>query len=565
MDYILENISKIHLENLNILFLFGLALFGGTIGGRIFSKLKIPQVVGYIIIGIAIGQTGLGIIDASVITKLEPFSYFALGLIGFMIGGELKKEIFKKYGKQFMYILFFEGFTAFLFVFILVFTAGYFLLDSLNITISLALLLGAIASATAPAATTDVLWEYKSKGPLTTAILGIVALDDAFSLLLFAIASSIAGVLVGTGAEANSLLYSIFHPLLDISISISLGISGGIILSKSLKKYNEEDKILALSIGIILLVLGLSIAFNLDMLIAAMSMGAVVINFTPKKSEEIFTLVGKFTPPIYVLFFVFVGAKLNLQAMTSFMFVLAILYLIGRTAGKMLGANFGARISKAPATVRKYLPFSLFSQAGVAIGLSILAGQRFEGEVGDAIIIVITATTFVVQLIGPSFVKYAITKAEEVGLNISIDDVIKDIKVDEVLDNKLEFIHEETPLNIIYKIFSEHQNLNFPVVDEENKLLGIITIDTVKNIFESREVTQFLLAVDIMEPFTKSITKDMRLAEVRDILNEENIDYLPVVNKENGICEGVLERRAIQNIISKKILELSEKLKTMEG
>ena len=564
MDYIRENIDKIHFENLNILFLFGLALFGGTIGGRIFSKLKIPQVVGYIIIGIAIGQTGLGIIDASVITKLEPFSYFALGLIGFMIGGELKKEIFKKYGKQFMYILFFEGFTAFLIVFILVFIAGYFLLDDLNITISLALLLGAIASATAPAATTDVLWEYKSKGPLTTAVLGIVALDDAFSLLLFAIASSIAGVLVGSGADGNSLLYSIFHPILDITISISLGISGGLILSKSLKKYKEEDKILALSIGLILLVLGLSIAFNLDMLIAAMSMGAVVINFTPKKSEEIFTLVGKFTPPIYVLFFVFVGAKLNLESMTSFMFILAILYLIGRTAGKMLGANFGARISHAPITVQKYLPFTLFSQAGVAIGLSILAGQRFEGEVGNAIIIVITATTFIVQLIGPSFVKFAITKAKEVGLDISVDDVLKEIKINEALDSKAQFIHEDTPLNEIYKIFSESEYLNFPVVDDKDILVGIITIDIVKNIFESREVTQFLLAADIMEPFSNTLDNHMHLFEVKQILDNERIDFLPVTDSNTGICEGVVSRRIIQMITSKKIQEMSEKLKKME-
>ena len=564
MEFINENIEKIDLTHLNILFLFGLALFGGTIGGRIFSKLKIPQVVGYIIIGITIGQTGLGIIDAEVITKLEPFSYFALGLIGFMIGGELKKEIFKKYGKQFMYILFFEGFTAFLFVFILVSVAGYFLLPNLNIVFSLALLLGAIASATAPAATTDVLWEYKSKGPLTTTVLGIVALDDAFSLLLFAIASSIAEVLVGTNTATNSLFFSILHPLFDITISISVGFFGGYILSKSLKRYNDEDKILALSLGIILIILGLCIAFDFDMLIAAMSMGAVVINYTPKKSEEIFDLVGKFTPPIYVLFFVFVGAKLNLHSMTKFMFVIAILYLIGRTAGKMFGSNFGARISKAPLTVQKYLPFTLFSQAGVAIGLSILAGQRFSGNIGDSIVIVITATTFVVQLIGPSFVKFAITKAKEVGLDISVDDVLKEIKIEEALDSKAQFIHEDTPLNEIYKIFSESDYLNFPVVDDKDILVGIITIDIVKNIFESREVTQFLLATDIMEPFSNTLDNHMHLFEVKQILDHERIDFLPVTDSITGICKGVVSRRIIQMITSKKIQEMSEKLKKME-
>ena len=180
--HLFDNISIFHL---NILLLLGLALFGGTVGGRIFQKFRIPQVVGYIIIGILIGQSGIKMVDESIIEALRPFNYFALGLIGFMVGGELKKEIFAKYGKDFLYILLCEGLAPFLLVSISVGILGTVMFGSGPFVWALALLLGAIASATDPATTTSVLKEYKTRGPLTTTILGIVALDDGLALFLF--------------------------------------------------------------------------------------------------------------------------------------------------------------------------------------------------------------------------------------------------------------------------------------------------------------------------------------------------------------------------------------------
>ncbi|UCC95902.1 MAG: cation:proton antiporter, partial [Candidatus Omnitrophota bacterium] len=172
-SHLLTEISLLHL---NFLFLLGLALFGGTIGGRLFQKMRIPQVVGYIAIGIVIGESGLKLIGHDIIQTLQPFNYFALGLIGFMIGGELKKEIIVKYGKQFINILLSEGLAAFLAVSFFVGIVGTFLFGDWRFSWALGLLLGAIASATAPAATTQVLREYKTRGPLTRTVLGIVAL-----------------------------------------------------------------------------------------------------------------------------------------------------------------------------------------------------------------------------------------------------------------------------------------------------------------------------------------------------------------------------------------------------
>lgn len=554
-------IKEIDVTKLNELFVLGLALFGGTIGGRFFQRIKVPQVVGYIIIGIIIGQSGFGILSEGELKDFELLSYLALGLIGFMIGGELKKEVFAKYGKQFMYILFFEGFTAFVFVFSLMFVAGLFLFDDINMGIALALLLGAIASATAPAATTDVLWEYKTRGPLTTTILGIVALDDAFALLLFALASSVANSLVGINSE--SILTVIIHPLIEIFSSIGVGLAGGIVLARLLKKHTEEDKILAFSIGGILIVIGLAIAFSLDMLIAAMTMGACLVNIAPRKSKEVFKLLGRFNPPIFVLFFVLVGANLNVSAMTYVTVILTVLYFFGRTGGKMLGATFGAKISGAAESVRKYLPYCLFSQAGVAIGLSILAGQKFQGDIGNSIIVVITASTFIVQLLGPPFVKYAVTKAGEVGLNVTDEDIVKEMKTDEIIDRHIAFIHEETNVKEILKTFSHYDHMCFPVVDHYDKLVGLVTIENIKDTFITMELNQFIIAIDIMEPVIETATDNLSVSEIIELMNARNLEYIPVVNKD-GITQGIIERRDINNTISKKKLKLQHKLDAMQ-
>ncbi|MFH1771430.1 MAG: cation:proton antiporter [Candidatus Omnitrophota bacterium] len=554
-------IPKVPAFHLNMLFLLGLALFGGTIGGRLFQKLRIPQVVGYIAIGIVIGESFLKIIDHDTVIKFQPFNYFALGLIGFMIGGELKKNVLAKYGKQFTDILLLEGIGAFLAVTIFAGVIGHFIFGDWKFSWSLALLLGAISSATAPAATTEVLREYKTRGPLTRTVLGIVALDDGLALLLFAIAASIAGSLMGN--INGSILKRFMHPLYEIGGSICLGTIGGLILNKLLKKYTEEERLLAFSIGIVLLVCGLSLAFRVDMLLAAMSLGAIVVNFAPRKSQNIFKLVKGFTPPIYILFFVLVGAKLNISHMTWPLVILGCVYLIARTLGKGFGANFGARISGAPRSVQKYLPLCLLSQAGVAIGLSILASQYFPGRIGDSIVVIVTATAFILEIIGPWFVKFAVTKAGEVGLNITEEDVAYMMKAEDVMDKNSPLIYQNTPLNKILDIFGDSISLYYPVVDSGTKLIGIITVDSIKSTFMARGAGELILAADVLEPVIISVSPDSTLLEVKALLAKYNLEYLPVVTSENKVV-GFIERRMIYKIITAKILELERQADALE-
>jgi len=561
IEYLGHIFNKFSVSHLNILFLLGLALFGGTIGGRLFQKLRIPQVVGYIAIGIVIGESCLKVITQDVIETLQPFNYFALGLIGFMIGGELKKDVLRKYGKQFVSILLFEGVGAFLLVSVFVGVVGSFLLGDWRLSWSLGLLLGAIASATAPAATTAVLREFKTRGPLTRTVLGIVAMDDGLALILFAIASSIAGSLIGNAHEG--VLRIFINPLYEIGGAILVGIISGLVLNKLLRKYTEEARLLAFSIGAVLIVLGVSLATHVDMLLAAMTLGVIVANFIPRKSKEVFKLVEGFTPPIFVLFFVLVGAKLNISHMTLPIVLLGIIYIIGRSVGKAIGASLGARISGAPKTVQKYLPLCLFSQAGVAIGLSILASHYFPGYIGSAVIIIITATAFILEIIGPPFVKFAVTKAGEVGMNITEDDFVRNLKVEEIMDKTPPLIYKNMPLAQILTIFSESPNLYYPVVDTSKKLLGIITVDNIKNTFMATSLSDLLLAVDVMEPAVASVTSKSSISELKGILAKYNLEYLPVVTQENEVI-GFIERRMVYKVISTKVMELQRQVDSLE-
>ncbi len=561
LEHLAQILARISVLHLNILFLLGLALFGGTIGGRLFQRLRIPQVVGYIIIGVLIGQSGLKIVNGNIIAALRPFNYFALGLIGFMVGGELKKEVFARYGKQLMSILLCEGITPFLLVTFFTGIAGSLLFGPRPFVWALALLLGSIASATDPATTTSVLKEYKTRGPLTTNIFGIVALDDGLALLLFAVASSIAGVLIGHAGEG--VLKAVIYPLYEMAGAVAIGYVSGLILNGILRKYVEKEKILAFSIGMVLLVTGLALAANVSMLLAVMTLGIVVVNFRPQKSKEIFNLVEGFTPPIYVLFFVLVGAKLKFSHMTLSILFLVFIYLFFGMAGKMLGANIGARLSRAPKVVLKYLPFSLFSQAGIAIGLSILAAQHFPGDIGDTLVIIITATTFATQIFGPPFTKFAVTKAGEVNLNITEEDIIQKSTVRDMMDENPPLIYENMKLGDILKIFSESDYLYYPAVDKDKHLRGIITVEGIKQAFLETDIGGLILAHDLMEPVLVKTFAEVPISEVRETLSKYDIEYLPVTDKSNKI-EGFIERKKLNKFISTKILELQEQADSLE-
>ena len=543
--------------HLNLLLLLGIAAFGGTIGAKIFQKLRIPQVVGYIVIGIILGSSGFNIISSKTVQYFSPFNMFALGIIGFMIGGELKIEVFRKYGTQFIIILLTEGLFAFFIVTILCTLAGKIFMPNVTWKFSLALglLLGAISSATAPAATVDVLWEYKTRGALTRAVLAIVALDDGLALLLYGIVASIAGILTGT--QHDTAAKAILMPVYEIFGAIGVGVATAIVLVFLMRYIIEAGQVLTFTISSVLLTIGLSMALNVDSILAAMAFGATIANFRPRRSLDTFKMMETFAPPIYVLFFVLVGARLQIASMQLWAIVLAAVYVIGRTAGKMSGAWFGSVISKAPTVLRKYLGLCLFSQAGVAIGLAILASQKFEGQVGQTIILIITSTTFLVQIIGPPCVKLGVKLAGEVGLNVTEEDLIRRYKVKDVMDTNPPVIREEMLLDEILNIFTKTDSLYYPVVNTQMAVKGIITVPAIRDTFAYQNVANWLLAIDIAQPTIDKTTPHTPLAEALEYMKKYELEYLPVCAEHDKLI-GVINARAVNRKISAEIIKNHE-------
>ncbi|MBU0676318.1 MAG: cation:proton antiporter [Proteobacteria bacterium] len=394
---------------MNTLLLLGLALVAALAIGRLAGLIGLPRVVGYIFAGLFLGDSGLHILTSSLVDAFAPLVNFALALIGFMVGGELKYEIFRRYGRQFFIILLCEGILAMIVVTTLVWwwTGNP----------ALAILLGALSSATAPAATVDVLWEYKSRGPLTTTILAIVALDDGLALILYGFAFAVAQALLT--ADSITPVGLFFGPLREILGALLLGCATGFCLDQLLPFLKKDEDRLVLNLGAILLAAGLAIKMDLSLIMVSMAIGAWLANTHRHRNEQSFESVKLFTPPIYTFFFILVGARLRLDLLPQ-LGVVGLLYILGRTMGKWTGAFIGGQISGAATTVRKYLGLALLSQAGVALGLSLHVYDHFSSQgaaghaLGVTVLNVIAATTFIVQILGPPAVKMAITKAGEI-------------------------------------------------------------------------------------------------------------------------------------------------------
>jgi Kef-type K+ transport system membrane component KefB len=551
-----------HSVSLNILLLLGVGLLGGILGGRLLHKLRMPQVVGFIIIGAFLGVSFFKIIDAKIIARLEPFSYFALGLIGFRVGGELKIDIFKKYGRQLTTILLWEAITPFFLTSLFISTVYGLFFGNWPLAIGLGLLFGAIASVTDPAATTEVLREYKTRGPLTRTILGIAALDDGLALLLFVIASSFTAILNGAGGAGFSVTF--LYPVYEIGGAILVGSGLGFLLVKISKRYADEPRILAFSLAIILLTCGLAIAVGVDMLLAAMTLGVVAVNFTPRKRKDVFKVIEAATSPVYIVFFVLVGARLDIYQLTPVTLLLVGLYLVGMASGKIFGSRFGAVIAGAPQTVKRYLSFSMFPQAGISIGLAILAAHRFPGPIGDTVVIVTAAATFVSQLFGPALTKYSLTCANEIGLNITEEDLADTTTAGDVMDSNPPLIYKNTHLSEILDIFGKSDNLYYPVVDKSKKVLGVVTLEGIRNIFMESSLSDLLLAVDLMEKIPAAVSIQSTLAAIKEAMLEHDLEYIPVLDRE-GIIQGFIEKRSLNHYIATKILELQRMADSLEA
>jgi len=391
---------------LDLLLLIGLILLLGQVGANILRALKIPQVVGYILIGVLLGRSFLNWIEPG---RLEAVTGIALGMIGYTIGSQLNLRQLSRMGQSILWIACLEAFASFLLVALAVWALTGHLFE--------ALVFGALASATAPAATVDVLQEYRCKGVLTMSILAVVGIDDAIALLIYSFAEPFAKMLYNPEAGI-SVIHLILEPIMELGGSILIGAVLGYVFSRGIKLLKLPGERLSVTLGVVLIACGISAHLHMSLILTNMVMGLVIGNLEPGQTRRLGNIVTGFTPPIYILFFVLVGSRLDISLLPA-MGAIGVVYIIARGIGKFSGSYLGARIGKAPEVVRRYLGLALFSQAGAAIGLAIAASNDFaaagpEGaEFGARVLNIITATTFVVQIIGPTLTRIAVFKAGE--------------------------------------------------------------------------------------------------------------------------------------------------------
>lgn len=386
---------------MNTLLGLSLGMIVGLLMTRIMKKINLPNVTGYLIAGLLVGPYCLNIFSGEALDELTVLTNAALGFIAFSIGGEFKLSSLKQLGAKVFVITLFEAVGATVIV--------STVLILLGIDTSLALILGAIASATAPAATLMVVRQYKARGPVTSTLLPVVAIDDAVCLMLFSILSSVAKSLeAGNGFDFKS---TILKPIIEIIGSLVIGFAVGVVLSIATKYFLSRANRISLAVTAVLLGVGLSELLGLSSLLLCMAIGAAMANFS-KVSDAVMECTDRWTPPLFMLFFVISGAEFNFEIFKTVGFV-GVMYLILRSAGKYFGAMAGCAIVKTEKNVKKYLGITLLPQAGVAIGMAQLS-LTVVPQYGEQIRAVILCATLVYELIGPLLTKIALTKAGEI-------------------------------------------------------------------------------------------------------------------------------------------------------
>ena len=386
---------------MNILLIIGVAMAAGLVVSRAARLAKLPNVTAFLVAGLLIGPCVGRVISSEQLASMNVISEAALGFIAYAIGGEFKLSYLKKIGKVPLTITFFQGLSTALCVDVGLIVLGF--------DVPLSLMLGAIALATAPAATLMVVRQYKAKGPVTEMLLPVVAMDDALGLMVFSISASVAQALLGGEITVQSMVLT---PVIEIVGSLALGGVLGLILGYCSRFFASRGNKLSLSIALVLAGVGLCDIWNLSSLLVCMMIGAVMVNVS-QQHEVLMEQCDRFTPPLFLLFFVLSGAELDLNVLPS-VGLIGVLYLLLRALGKWGGSMLGAVCVHADKHVQKYLGLTLLPQAGVAIGMTQLVSIRFP-SLSSQINTIVLAGVLVFELIGPIVTKIALTKAGEIA------------------------------------------------------------------------------------------------------------------------------------------------------
>lgn len=402
-----------------------IALLSGLLLSRLAKLAGLPAVTAYLVAGVLIGpfllgRLGIGFnFGSNSPEHYSMLSDLALGFIAFAIGNEFRLSQLKKIGKQATVIGIFQAVFTTVIVDIALISLSFILPDGM-LPLPAAIILGAVATATAPAATLMVVRQYKAKGKVTDILLPVVALDDAVGLVVFAVSFGVAGA-IDTGAIDPVSM--VVNPLIEVVLSLALGAVMGFLFNFCEKFFHSRSKRMAVSVAFVMVTVAISslhydvggVHFAFSSLLACMMLGTVFCNICDF-SEELMDRADRWTAPLLVLFFVISGAELDLSVFTNWIFVvIGLAYIVSRTIGKYYGARISSQMMHCDESIIKYLGITLLPQAGVALGMANQA-LAFGGDVGHLVQSITLFSVLVYELVGPYFTKVALIKAGDIHL-----------------------------------------------------------------------------------------------------------------------------------------------------
>lgn len=404
----------IHALDIPVLAIVGLMTFAGLFIGKLTKYVRLPSIIGFMLVGVLLGPSLFDLIGEQMQTKLGFITEIALGFVALSIGLELRMSTLKQQGWGIVVIILSESLLAFAVV-----TAAVTLLTG---DFALGLIFGAVAPASAPAGTVAIIQEYKARGSLTKALYSVVGFDDGLGIILFGFAAAFAKSIIeqSISGRSESFISLMTPPLVEVILSIVIGIAVALVFSALARKLESSRDIFILLFASVLIGAGLSAAANASLILSNMVAGFVVVNSQPKsllrKMEDELSNV---MPLLFVLFFVLAGANLHIAALPS-LGLIGLVYIVSRSAGLTGGAAIGGTIAGAEPKIRKYLGMGILSQAGVAIGLALIVKHEFSplgewgAEIGSTVITTVTGTSIVFELIGPILTKIGLQKAGEI-------------------------------------------------------------------------------------------------------------------------------------------------------
>jgi Kef-type K+ transport system membrane component KefB len=415
-----------HHVDISLLVLIGFISVVSFHFGRMIKIVKLPLIIGYMLCGVILGPSFLNVFNDNIQTTLSFLTELALGFVALGIGLELDFTSLRKLGSGIILIIFAESFGAF----IVVTASVYFLTKNLP----LALIFGSIAPASAPAGTVAVIREYKARGSLTKALYAVVGFDDGLGIIIFGFAAAFARNLLLREAATTSdnFLHVVLIPMKEIGLSILIGSAMAGLFCLIVRKLQNPNDFLIHVFGFVLIMTGLSKSLHLSLILTNMIAGLIIINTQPYAvTDKVNKELPMIMPLLFILFFTLAGANLHIATLPS-LGLLGFVYVLSRAFGLISGAWLGASLGKVENKIKKYLGLGILSQAGVAIGLSLIVKHDFKGigavidnvsgmpvtsgdNFGSVVLTTVTATCIIFEIIGPILTKIALEKAGEIG------------------------------------------------------------------------------------------------------------------------------------------------------